>query len=122
MFFSSFLYFFPFPISLTPQSSLGGPYRRFGMEFENGMKMCDKEKEKNSDWKSVMQQLDEYVSAHTKLSFASYYITPIQRVPRYVILIRDLIKATNERHAGTAFVFVFVFVFVFFFFFFFFFV
>lgn len=70
------------------------------MEFENGMKMCDKEKEKNSDWKSVMQQLDDYVSATTKLTFASYYITPIQRVPRYVILIRDLIKSTNERHAG----------------------
>jgi hypothetical protein len=81
---------------------LGGPYRRYGMEYEAGMKLCEKEMQKNPDFKNVMQQLDEYVSTTTKLTFASYYITPIQRVPRYVILLRDLIKSTSERHKGNS--------------------
>lgn len=34
----------------------------------------------------------------TKLHFNDYYITPVQRVPRYGLLIRDLLKATPVTH------------------------
>jgi hypothetical protein len=70
------------------------------MEFENGLKILEGEKSKNPDLKKIFDQLDDYVATTTKLKFSDYYITPIQRVPRYVLLCRDLIKATNERHAG----------------------
>lgn len=33
-----------------------------------------------------------------KLRFNDYYITPVQRVPRYGLLIRDLLKATPTTH------------------------
>jgi hypothetical protein len=65
------------------------------------MRILEAEKSKNADLKRVFEQLDEYVAATTKLKFSDYYITPIQRVPRYVLLCRDLIKATPERHPGT---------------------
>lgn len=42
--------------------------------------------------------MDDQVFEVTKLRFNDYYITPVQRVPRYGLLIRDLLKATPTTH------------------------
>ena len=51
----------------------------------------------NEDFKIFLTQLDKDPKT-TKLGLQSYLITPIQRIPRYRLLLQDYIKSTNPEH------------------------
>jgi len=55
-----------------------------------------KELQKNPDWITWNQEAQQ--KANSKIDLPSLLITPIQRIPRYELLLREIIKVTSEMH------------------------
>lgn len=49
-------------------------------------------------WRKALEELDESVGQLDGLALQAYFIMPVQRLPRYVLLIRDLLKKTPVEH------------------------
>jgi len=56
-----------------------------------------KELKKNEDFKVFLTALDKDPRT-TKLGIQAYLITPIQRIPRYRLLLQDYLKSTDPTH------------------------
>lgn len=78
------------------------PYCTYIAKYEEAMKKMQEKREKNSSWRKVMEEIDKRISATTNLKFPDYFIMPVQRVPRYNLLIRDLKAKTPEEHPDYA--------------------
>lgn len=74
------------------------PYARFGSHYNESLKKVENLTKTNSTWRKALEELDESVKLLDGLSLPSYLIMPIQRLPRYVLLIRDLLKQTPDTH------------------------
>lgn len=57
-----------------------------------------KYQQKHASLAALLQKLE----TDTKLPLLSYLIMPVQRIPRYVMLLEDLVKATDPEHAEYA--------------------
>lgn len=74
------------------------PYARFGSHYNESLKKVEALGKSNSTWRKALEELDENVKALDGLTLSSYLIMPIQRLPRYNLLIRDLLKQTPDTH------------------------
>jgi len=73
-------------------------YCRYAKYYEESLKQIDQKKISSSAFKRILEELDADVIGYSKLGLRDYFITPVQRVPRYCLLVRDLIKQTPENH------------------------
>eukprot|EP01102_Stenamoeba_stenopodia_P013105 TRINITY_DN4200_c0_g1_i2.p1 TRINITY_DN4200_c0_g1~~TRINITY_DN4200_c0_g1_i2.p1 ORF type:complete len:586 (+),score=154.00 TRINITY_DN4200_c0_g1_i2:150-1907(+) len=56
-------------------------------------------KDKFTQFIKAVEEKEKDQSYFKNLSFTSFLITPVQRIPRYVLLLKDLLKNTPEDHA-----------------------
>jgi hypothetical protein len=74
---------------------------KIGASFVSKYKQMDamiKELCQNHSFKSKWAQIEKHLPSNSGRDFLSYYITPVQRYPRYPLLLRDLYKATPAFH------------------------
>ncbi|KAF2078095.1 hypothetical protein CYY_000566 [Polysphondylium violaceum] len=72
-------------------------YKHYVNNFDKSMATLKQCKEKSPEFKQYMTSLD-YTEKMSGLSLESFLILPIQRLPRYVLLLQDLLKYTNTGH------------------------
>lgn len=58
--------------------------------------------EKDSDFNEMLAEIQKQVPSQTNLDLRSYLIMPVQRLPRYQLLLADLLKNTEESHCDYA--------------------
>jgi len=66
--------------------------------FSNAMVTISKCKDKNSDFANFLENATK--NSTNKLDLHSYLIMPVQRLPRYVLLLTELLKHTPTSHPG----------------------
>uniref|UniRef100_A0A6B2KYC3 DH domain-containing protein n=1 Tax=Arcella intermedia TaxID=1963864 RepID=A0A6B2KYC3_9EUKA len=71
-------------------------YKHYAINYHPSTKMYDELKKKNN-LKLMFQQLSEHPLC-AGLQLGAYLIMPVQRLPRYVLLLNELIKNTAETH------------------------
>jgi hypothetical protein len=74
---------------------------KVGAIFVSKFKQMDamiKENLKNKTFESKWQEIERGLPSGSGRDFLSYYVTPVQRYPRYPLLLRDLHKATPDFH------------------------
>lgn len=75
-------------------------YSRYCNNYDNALAVL-KDLRKVDEFKAWIAAMDK-ASDRTKLGITSYLILPIQRVPRYRLLLEDLIKHTPDHHPDKA--------------------
>ena len=83
-----------------------GNFFKVSATFVSQFKLIDemiKSKSKNKSFESKMKEIEERLPSGTGRDFLSYYVTPVQRYPRYPLLIRDLDKETPAFHPDKIF-------------------
>lgn len=65
--------------------------------FEHSVALTDKLKKKNQEFDKFLIKAEK-IPACRGLTFESFLIMPVQRVPRYVMLLMDLLKNTWKDH------------------------
>ena len=104
---SVFLQSLPKPEDVKFSTEMGTKFLAFAQFFKvsgtfvSQYKQVDemiKQKSKSSSFKLKMKEIENNLPSGTGRDFLSYYITPVQRYPRYPLLIRDLIKCTPDFH------------------------
>lgn len=73
-------------------------YTRYCNNYDRTMQLVSKNK-LNPDFKTFLANLDKDEKTN-KLGLQSYLIKPIQRIPRYRLLLQDLLKHTHKEHKG----------------------
>ena len=53
---------------------------------------------KNPIFSEAVNQFDSDQKRTTQLNLEAYLIMPVQRVPRYILLLQDMLKYTKESH------------------------
>eukprot|EP00727_Mastigamoeba_balamuthi_P005451 m51a1_g1525 putative myosin ii heavy chain (1641) ;mRNA; f:470676-476608 len=76
-------------------------YQRYINNFENSIGLLQAIQEYNSEFKKFVQDVS-MTEQLENLSVESFLILPVQRIPRYVLLLQELIKATAETHPDRA--------------------
>lgn len=84
--------------ALDKSSKFSGPYAGFGAHYERGKACLAQLLESNSYFKKIFTEIDDQVFEALNLRFQDLFINPVQRPPRYSMLIRDLLKQTPETH------------------------
>ncbi|KAK5583661.1 hypothetical protein RB653_005259 [Dictyostelium firmibasis] len=72
-------------------------YKHYVNNYDKSIRTLKQCKEKYDGFKTYMATLD-YSEKLSKLSLESFLILPIQRLPRYVMLLQDLLKYTANDH------------------------
>jgi len=73
------------------------PYKQYSANYDYAQETLNKILKKGSDGEKIKQILsDPQFCGVSDLTF--YLIQPIQRIPRYILLLKDLIKNTNIKH------------------------
>ncbi|KAN0016038.1 hypothetical protein ACTFIU_005990 [Dictyostelium citrinum] len=72
-------------------------YKHYVNNYDKSIRTLKQCKEKYEGFKSYMASLD-YSEKLSNLSLESFLILPIQRLPRYVMLLQDLLKYTANDH------------------------
>eukprot|EP01105_Mastigella_eilhardi_P002309 TRINITY_DN1282_c1_g1_i14.p1 TRINITY_DN1282_c1_g1~~TRINITY_DN1282_c1_g1_i14.p1 ORF type:complete len:480 (-),score=135.88 TRINITY_DN1282_c1_g1_i14:2355-3794(-) len=87
------------PFSKTASSQIAWVklYRHYINNYSKSMATLTATKEKYPMFKTFLVQLD-YTAAFFGLNLQGLLITPVQRLPRYVLLLRDLLKNTPASH------------------------
>uniref|UniRef100_A0A6B2L8K3 DH domain-containing protein n=1 Tax=Arcella intermedia TaxID=1963864 RepID=A0A6B2L8K3_9EUKA len=80
-------------ITITPCLRM---YKLYGEDYENMLKLLDNFKRSSSTYRSIIKEGDNHPL--NKLALESMLILPIQRIPRYVLLIQELTKRTENDH------------------------
>ncbi|KAL0483141.1 hypothetical protein AKO1_014817 [Acrasis kona] len=75
-------------------------YTRYCNNYDKAVAQLKKSRE-NQEFKSLVATMDKDTRT-TKLGLSSYLILPIQRIPRYQLLLRDLIHHTEPYHPDYA--------------------
>ena len=71
-------------------------YSTYASDFERGAQLVEKWNNKSKAFRSFVSSQESRPEVQLKLN--SLLITPIQRVPRYKMLLEDVIKKTPEHH------------------------
>eukprot|EP01125_Pyxidicula_operculata_P010633 TRINITY_DN3502_c0_g1_i1.p1 TRINITY_DN3502_c0_g1~~TRINITY_DN3502_c0_g1_i1.p1 ORF type:complete len:1176 (+),score=281.93 TRINITY_DN3502_c0_g1_i1:32-3559(+) len=77
------------------------PYCRYAQFYEESMQALESKKDIAS-FRRAMEELEQVVWNFNQQNFRDLFITPVQRVPRYCLLLRDLIRETPSDHADYA--------------------
>jgi hypothetical protein len=72
------------------------PYSDYINSYDTAMKVIDKAKKKDSSLATFLQQC--MAASGARLDLESYLIKPVQRLPRYQLLLKELIKLTGSDH------------------------
>eukprot|EP01080_Neovahlkampfia_damariscottae_P011639 gene11639-4880_t len=72
-------------------------YTRYCNNYDRAISTINKNKN-NSEFKQYLTQTLDKNERTNKLGIQSYLIKPIQRIPRYRLLIQDIIKYTDKDH------------------------
>ena len=78
------------------------PYKRYCSKYEESLKMLTALAESNPKFKKALEYFDNHCFGFNGLRLRDYLITPVQRVPRYNLLLRDLLNCTPESHPDYA--------------------
>lgn len=73
-------------------------YKRYCGSYEQSLRLLISLADNNSKFKKALQFFDNHCVAFNGLRLRDYLITPVQRVPRYNLLLRDLLACTPESH------------------------
>lgn len=77
---------------------LMAPYRRFSSKYGEASFHVQHMSETNHRFKKVLSFFDEHSMNYNGLRMGDYLVTPVQRIPRYMLLLRDLLNFTPEDH------------------------
>lgn len=83
------------------QASMRGPYATYVSNYDASTKHLSALLNTNHHFNKLFHQIDEHVFFHTKLHFSDLHICPVQRFPRYCLLVKDLQKHTPSSHADS---------------------
>eukprot|EP00026_Physarum_polycephalum_P001095 Phypoly_transcript_01096.p1 GENE.Phypoly_transcript_01096~~Phypoly_transcript_01096.p1 ORF type:complete len:1113 (-),score=285.59 Phypoly_transcript_01096:143-3481(-) len=72
-------------------------YKYYVNNFDKSIITLKTVREKNPTFQQFAQEFD-YSEKLSGLSIESFLILPVQRIPRYVLLLQDLLKYTNPTH------------------------
>jgi hypothetical protein len=72
-------------------------YAEYTNHFDVNCRLLE-ELKKKAPFKEAMNALENHPDAN-RLHFRDYYITPVQRIPRYALLLEQLLKFTDEKHS-----------------------
>jgi CRP-like cAMP-binding protein len=78
------------------------PYSRYGSRYEECLIHVTELQQKNPKFKKVFDFYDDHAFRFAGLRIKDYMIMPVQRVPRYTMLLRDFLKHTPENHPDFA--------------------
>lgn len=56
------------------------------------------ESSNNDNWMTLLRAFERHQLKSTRLNLEAYLIMPVQRLPRYTLLLKELLKYTNEGH------------------------
>ena len=70
-------------------------YSNYIENFENAMNMIDKYKKKNKKFAAILEDI-QISPELNQLSIQNHMLTPVQRIPRYKLLLEDYIKQLPE--------------------------
>eukprot|EP00727_Mastigamoeba_balamuthi_P007126 m51a1_g3033 putative pleckstrin domain-containing protein (710) ;mRNA; f:907717-911267 len=76
-------------------------YRHYISNYDSGQELLKRLEEQNSEFRKLSKRV---VSADTPcgLTFGSFLIVPVQRIPRYLLLLRELVQYTDSDHPDAA--------------------
>jgi len=74
-------------------------YQFYITNFDNSQAMVTEEMEKSANFKKYLQEASNKKDC-TGLTLNSYLIMPVQRIPRYILLLTDLLNNTSASHPG----------------------
>jgi len=77
--------------------SLQGVYQNYITKFEEATRKLDDLRKQNPNFNEFITQISKDPQCK-KLNLESFLIMPVQRLPRYELLLRDLIKITSKKH------------------------
>jgi CRP-like cAMP-binding protein len=78
------------------------PYKRYCSRYEESLRLLTNLAEANAKFKKALEYFDNHCFGFNGLRLRDYLITPVQRVPRYNLLLRDLLSCTPESHPDHA--------------------
>lgn len=73
-------------------------YKRYCGSYEQSLRLLINMVDHNPKFKKALQFFDDHCVAFNGLRLRDYLITPVQRIPRYALLLRDLLASTPETH------------------------
>lgn len=73
-------------------------YNEYSNNYEQALQLYDKMREKDLAFKNILDVAEAEAEMQGVLRFANLLILPIQRVPRYNLLINDLLRKTDPAH------------------------
>eukprot|EP01113_Clastostelium_recurvatum_P033801 TRINITY_DN4510_c1_g1_i2.p1 TRINITY_DN4510_c1_g1~~TRINITY_DN4510_c1_g1_i2.p1 ORF type:complete len:1156 (-),score=386.35 TRINITY_DN4510_c1_g1_i2:12-3479(-) len=72
-------------------------YKYYVNNFDKSIVTLKSAREKNAAFKKMISELD-YTPQLSGLSVESFLILPVQRIPRYVLLLQELLRYTDNNH------------------------
>jgi len=72
-------------------------YKHYVNNYDTAMDFLATLRKKNAKVRKYLKEL-EYTPAMANLNLEAYLVVPVQRIPRYVLLLRDLSRNTPETH------------------------
>lgn len=72
-------------------------YFKYCQNFNSAHTFYEKLKKKDANFRNLLDKLD-YTEELNFIDFPAQIIKPIQRLPKYVLLFKDLLKNTEENH------------------------
>jgi len=73
-------------------------YKYFITNFDNSLAVSSDESKNNEEFRKLLKEGAEKKDCNG-LNFGAFIIMPIQRIPRYILLLTDLLKNTPKNHA-----------------------
>ena len=70
-------------------------YSDYIENFDNAMNTIDKQRKKNKKFAAIMEEIQATPELH-RLSLQHHMLSPVQRIPRYKLLLEDYIKRLPE--------------------------
>lgn len=74
------------------------PYRRYSSKYGESSSFIQQLTESNPRFKRMLAFFDEHSMNFNGLRLTDYLVTPVQRIPRYTLLLRDLLASTPDSH------------------------
>ena len=78
-------------------------YFKYCQNFNSAHTFYEKLRKKDSNFRNLLDKLD-YSEELNFIDFPAQIIKPIQRLPKYVLLFKDLLKNTEENHPDHAYI------------------
>ncbi|GAM20647.1 hypothetical protein SAMD00019534_038220 [Acytostelium subglobosum LB1] len=72
-------------------------YKHYVNNYDKSIASLQQCKDKNAEFRNFVKSLD-YSDRLSGLNVESFLILPVQRIPRYVLLLQDLLKYTSSSH------------------------